>query len=147
IQYAKESFEVDEYFPAGAIPVQKGEVVALSGNSGQSYAPHLHFEIRDTKTEHPMNALAFLAPIQDNSAPLMKELFIYRTDEAKGRALPQREKIVKWNGGYALNRDTISVGFRNVGFGINTYDANGVGGENGVYQLSATANGKVFYRF
>lgn len=147
IQYKKESFEVDEYFAAGTLKVEKGEVIALSGNSGRSFAPHLHFEIRDSKTEHPLNPLAFLKPISDNAAPVMNDLFIYKADEAKGRLMPLREKIVKRDNGYVLSKDTITVGFQKAGLGINTYDTNGVGGKNGVYELTASINGKKLYRF
>ncbi len=147
IQYEKESFEVDEYFPAGTIMVVKGEVIAISGNSGRSFAPHLHFEVRDSKTEHPLNPLAFLPMLSDITPPLMNDLFVYKMDDAKGRLFPQRERITKKNGVYGLSNDTINVGFQKATFGINTFDTNGFGGQNGIYELTASMNGKNFYHF
>ena len=57
--YKQESFEIDFAQNIGDIKISKGEIIALSGNSGGSAGAHLHFEIRDTKTQHPINPLSF----------------------------------------------------------------------------------------
>ena len=56
-QYKQESYEVDIPVSPGIIPIKKGEVLGLSGNTGSSGGPHLHFEIRQTKNAEPMNGL------------------------------------------------------------------------------------------
>lgn len=77
-QYANETFVVDTIFPAGRFPVRRGEVVALAGNTGYSFGPHLHMEIRETATNEPIDPLLFyMDKIKDTTPPRAKAVMLY----------------------------------------------------------------------
>lgn len=77
-QYEKENYKVDLNLLPEQFPLKKGDLIAYSGNTGSSGGPHLHFEIRDTKTKHALDPLPYYKKIiDDNIAPIIKGIAVY----------------------------------------------------------------------
>ena len=68
-QYDKERFEVDLYFLPGDYPVKRGEFLAFAGNTGYSFGPHLHFELRDATGNKLYNPLPYYKELVTDTRP------------------------------------------------------------------------------
>src|SRR5258706_13001928 len=79
-QYKKQTFETDLFFQPDQFPVNQGDTIGFSGNTGGSSGPHLHFEIRDSNNE-ALNPLAFgFDEIKDASSPIALKIALKTLD-------------------------------------------------------------------
>ncbi|MCO4294010.1 M23 family metallopeptidase [Solitalea sp. MAHUQ-68] len=150
-QASRQSFEVDFNLLPTDILVKKGELIGYSGDTGSSGGPHLHFEIRDTKTEEPINPLLFGLPVKDTKKPFIKGFYVYPMNDSSsvnGSNVRAGFPIAnKGNGEYSVSQAaTINLNGQ-IGFGIITDDMqDGAGNLNGIYSIELKRDDQTVFK-
>ncbi|NML69528.1 M23 family metallopeptidase [Chryseobacterium sp. RP-3-3] len=144
-QYKDEKWEQDITFSPGQFPVTKGQLIALSGNTGGSAGPHLHFEIRDTKTEECINPLLFGFNIPDSIAPIISGLYWY--DRRFSTYEPGANGIAVKKTGSTYTTDIVQVSSPEISLAIKAVDKANQGFNLGIYHAELRMDDQVIYSF
>jgi murein DD-endopeptidase MepM/ murein hydrolase activator NlpD len=79
-QTEKETFEIEIIPDKNDLSILKGEVIGFTGNTGSSEAPHLHFELRDEKTEVALNPFLYFK-FKDVVPPDLNKIYFFETTD------------------------------------------------------------------
>jgi len=134
-QSKQQSWEIELALTKDKFPIRKGQFIAHSGNTGASQGPHVHFEIRNAKTEKCINPLFFNLPIPDEVPPVFTNLALFDRSRSVYNQYPVLFSVKKTKIGYVPAKDTlIKTGFSKLSFAIGAYDCvSGSTNQNGIY--------------
>ena len=137
LQAKNNSYIVNEYFSPEQFPFKKGDVIGYTGNTGASFGPHLHFELRNNKSQ-PINPLINGLNIEDYRNPRVHQIGIIplsTSSKINGSSIPRAYPLFAANTGGGLEfPDTISC-FGPIGLAIEIDDK--IQGVRNKYQVQS----------
>lgn len=150
-QYEMKSFSVSLFPVRDQFRVTQGEVIAWSGNTGGSSGPHLHFEMRDSSNEDPLNPLDHGINVSDRIRPAIDKIIIYpvgRHSSVNRSHSPLTLKALPANGSYAVSPSGIPLVYGSTGIGIKCWDTfDNSPNRCGIYSIEMTVDSLSVYVF
>lgn len=141
-QYEQESWEVDITPLPDEYPVKAGEVIALSGNTGYSFGPHLHLDLIESATGDYIDPLPFFrSAVNDHTAPHAEGLMLF---PMPGEGIVQGKQTRQT---FSAHPDRPIEAWGLIGVGIKAFDhMDGVHNRYGVHTVRLEVDGREVFR-
>lgn len=150
-QYKQQAYEIEIFPKPGELPVSKCDTIGISGNTGGSEGPHLHFEVRNTKTEKIVNPLYFGYNqfLKDTRRPFVSAILAYPIESGsvvnKSRRAVAVNLSLQPDGTYLAEKVSASG---KIGFGITAGDQDDVSyNNNGIFSVQTYINGSPSFSY
>lgn len=150
-QYQRKSFAVDLTPAKNQFQFEKQELIAYGGNTGSSGGPHIHFEIRDSKTQDALNPLAYNFSVTDNVPPRIYSLVAYPISEnshINSSTSNRSFQTILSGGNYTIQPNVEIQAFGKIGFAIRANDFyDGSHNICGIYSAKMDVNGEEIFAY
>jgi len=143
---ALQKYEIDHYPLPYTTLVRRGEIIGLSGNTGGSSGPHLHFEIRDAKSEVPLNPLNYLK-IEDRIHPALTHVAFFDLADTSAPKVVRKSTLRKIeNDSVGFDKKYIVLPHSIIGIAFSGSDKfSASGSTNNIYSAKIFLDGKLIY--
>ena len=149
-QAEHQCYAFDTTVAEGVLPVKRGELIAYAGNSGMSGGPHLHYEVRNTRTQQSLNPLQYGITLEDNSSPSLRGIRLLPVDKnsrVNGGKAPYQVDLGSKSDRLGTASNPISVLGR---FYVGVYAADQSEGStqnNGYDRIDIWVDGRPFFQY
>ena len=146
-QYNNKTFVLNKFFKENDIIIKKNEIIGYSGNTGGSSGPHLHFEIRDSKTQNVLNPHLFGYRLNDSKEPVIKKVILYTLNKFERFENNKLKKNIPFKVISDSEVITDSINYiGKFGIGIETFDQHNLSyNRNGIYKIELLKNNEIIY--
>ena len=147
-QYKNHCYSFDLNVPKGRLKLKKGDTIALSGNTGSSGGPHLHYEIRNTASQKTLNPVLNGLKLKDELAPTLYALRLLAVDDYSSIEEGSSSKFIDLMKSPDFKDGDTIIANGKFYLALEAYDrSNGSTQKNGVFDTKVIVNQEMIFRY